>query len=87
MQKNYYYYSYIGIVILNYKIVYELFVLGWNTWNHIIVCKLFILRIVTWSYNCLLRIIISYLKPYNSLKYLKSYSVQIISNRKEYLKP
>ena len=28
-------------------------------------CKLFVLGIVIWSYNCSLRIIISYLKPYN----------------------
>ena len=27
--------------------------------------KLFVLRIVTWSYDCWLRIIISYVKPYN----------------------
>ena len=35
-----------------------------NSWNHLVVCKLFVLRIDTWSYNCLLGIIISYLKPY-----------------------
>ena len=27
--------------------------------------KTFALRIVTWSYSCLIKIIISYLKPYN----------------------
>ena len=27
--------------------------------------KLFLLRIVIWSYDCLLSIIINYLKPYN----------------------
>ena len=28
-------------------------------------CKLFVLRMVTWIYNCLQKVIISYLKPYN----------------------
>ena len=46
-------------------------------------CKLFVLRIVTWSSNCLLRFIISYLKPcdcankwllLNRNNYLKSYN-------------
>ena len=37
----------------------------------------FVLSIVSWSYNCLLRIIISYLKPCNSVK--------IICIRWEYL--
>ena len=32
------------------------------------VYELFALRIVTWSYNCFLRIIISYLKPYNGVQ-------------------
>ena len=31
-------------------------------------CKLFVLRIVTQSYNCLLKIIISYLKLYNCVQ-------------------
>ena len=30
--------------------------------------KLFTLRILSWSYNCFLRIIISYLKPYNCMQ-------------------
>ena len=49
-------------------------------------CKLFVVRIVIWSYNCLLRIIISYLKTNSSvqingiikLKYLKLYQVLLI---------
>ena len=31
-------------------------------------CKLFVLEIVTWSSNCLLRVIISYLKSYNCVQ-------------------
>ena len=36
--------------------------------KNITVCKLFVLRIVTWSYNCLLKIIINYLKLFNFLQ-------------------
>ena len=42
-------------------------------------CKLFVLRIVTWSYNCLLRIIISYLKPYYYVQTNDYYQIEIIT--------
>ena len=53
-------------------------VLERNNWNQITVCKLFV-SVVTWSHNCSLRIIVSYLKPYNWL--------QISCVRWEYIKP
>ena len=37
-------------------------------------CKSFVLRIVTWSYNCLLKIIISYLKQYVYKQMIMLYS-------------
>ena len=46
----------------------KLFVLDRNTWYHMIVYKLNVLRIVTWNYNCLLKIIMSYLRPYNCVQ-------------------
>ena len=59
--------------------VLKLFIFNKNIWCHI--TKLFVLRIVTCSYNCLLRVIISYLKPYNyATKWL-------LLNRYNYLKP
>ena len=51
----------------NHTTVSKLFVFDRNIWYHMTVYKLFELSIVTWSYNCLLSIIISYLKPYNKL--------------------
>ena len=36
-------------------------------------------RIVTWSYNCLLRIIISYLKPFNCVQINNYHEIKIIT--------
>ena len=67
LTKDYYYYYYYPIYGSN-KSVWKLLVLDKNTWNHITVYELFVLRIVTRSYNCLWRIIINYIKPYNHLQ-------------------
>ena len=44
-------------------------------YNH----ELFILRRVTQSYNCLLSIIIIYLKPYNYMQTNDYYQIEIIT--------
>ena len=49
-----------------------------NKNSYVTMCQLFVLRIVTWSSNCLLRIIISYLKADNC--------VPIICIKNSYLK-
>ena len=41
--------------------------------------QLFVLRIVSLSYKCLLRIIISYLKPYNCMQTNEYYYIEIIT--------
>ena len=42
-------------------------------------CKLFVLRIFSLNYNCLLRIVITYLKPYNPMQNCRYYWVEIIN--------
>ena len=75
------------MVRLQYIIIYKGLLL-FVTCNNVQI----ILRIVTWNYNSLLRIIIiiiiiSYLKLWNCLKYLKIYSCkQCIFISSEYLK-
>ena len=44
----------------------NIFVFDRIAWNH--TTKLFVLRIVIWSYHCLLRLIISNLKPFNCVQ-------------------
>ena len=46
-------------------------------WEYLIPYKLFVFRIVTWCYNYLLRIIISFLKPYNFVKTKDYYWIEI----------
>ena len=61
----------------------KILVLDRNTWNFIKVCKLFVLRIVILSYNCSERIIIiSYLKIYDCLKYLKPFVCKLLISNK-----